>query len=69
MNDLETVPGWSGMFLERDEVAYLEISDSDSRHYRVPPGWILVTIDECPEHSSQIFRYVRSDVEHDAYQA
>lgn len=60
--ELGTLPGWSGLFLEREEVAYLEVSDSDTRHHRVPPGWTLVTIDVCVEHSSQIFRYVRSDL-------
>lgn len=67
--NLETVPGWSGLFLELEEVAYLEVSDSDSRTYRPPPGWTLVTIDECPAHSSQIFRYVRTQCEHEPYQA
>jgi hypothetical protein len=62
MATLDTVPGWSGLFLERDEVAYLEVSDLDTRHHRPPEGWTLVTIDECPEHSSQIFRYVRTDL-------
>ena len=59
--NLDTVPEWSGMFLENNEVGYLEISDADDRLHRPPPGWTLVTIDECPEHSSQIFRYIRTE--------
>lgn len=58
---MDTLPEWSGFFLERDDVAYLEISDSDDRYHRVPAGWTLADIDECPEHSSQIFRYVRTE--------
>ena len=58
---MEATPEWSGMFLERDEVGYLEVSDLDDRFHHAPPGWTLVTVDECPEHSSQIFRYVRTE--------
>lgn len=59
---MDTVPDWSGLFLERDEVAYLEVSDEDERHHRAPDGWVLVDIDVCVEHSSQIFRYIREDL-------
>lgn len=59
---METLPEWSGLFLERDDVAYLEISDADERHHRVPAGWILADVDVCPLNSSQIFRYIRSDL-------
>lgn len=52
---------WSGLFFERDDVGYLEVADSDTRHHRVPAGWTLVDIDVCPAHSSQIFRYVRTE--------
>lgn len=64
MNMMEerTLPDWSGLFLEREEVGYLEVSDTDTRHHRVPRGWTLVDIDVCVDHSSQIFRYVRSDL-------
>lgn len=58
----ETLPEWSGLFLERDEVAYLEISDTDDRFHQAPPGWTLADIDVCPLRGSQIFRYVRSDL-------
>ena len=57
----EIVPEWSGLWLETSEVGYLEISDSDDRMHRPPPGWTLVSVDECPEHSSQVFRYVRTE--------
>lgn len=62
MGTLDDVPGWSGMWLETAEVGYLEISDSDPRMHRPPAGWTLATVDECVEHSSQIFRYVRTDL-------
>lgn len=55
------LPEWSGMWLERDQVGYLEISDFDERLHRPPEGWTLVDIDVCPLHSSQIFRYVRTN--------
>lgn len=58
---METTPEWSGLWLENDEVGYLEVSDLDDRFFHAPPGWTLITVDECPEHSSQIFRYVRVD--------
>lgn len=59
--EIQLLPDWSGFWLEREEVGYLEVSDWDERMHQPPPGWVLVDIDVCVEHSSQIFRYVKSD--------
>lgn len=61
MDRSDDMAGWSGLWLELDEVGYLEIADLDERYHRAPEGWALVDIDVCPEHSSQIFRYVKAD--------
>lgn len=53
------VPCWSGLWLETEEIGYLEISDLDERTHRPPEGWHLVDVKENVFRSSQIFRYVK----------
>jgi hypothetical protein len=55
------IPDWSGVWFESEEVGFLEISDFDERLHRPPEGWRLVDTDVCQVHSSQIFRYIRTD--------
>lgn len=51
-------PCWSGVWMETEGHGYMEISDSDERFHRPPPGWALDTVHHNVFNSSQIFRYV-----------